>query len=194
MAGAYKLGTSTKAQSHRAPPQSPPHLRPPRPQSHHSRAQSHLGTVPPLPRVRRARLRRATHRARAPTQVGDAFPDVAVDIGFLGLSAANGKTTGTLCAGKKTLWVSLPGAFTPTSSTFQVPGLKKAETEGKLEEARVCQSTGGATLRPCSLRERLTPAAAFRAFARSARARTLGAARDRHGMSRCRLALEARVS
>jgi len=47
------------------------------------------------------------------TKVGDTFPDVKVDIGFLGLDPANAKMTGTLAKGK-TLWVSLPGAFTPT--------------------------------------------------------------------------------
>jgi len=46
--------------------------------------------------------------------VGDAFPNVAVDIGFAGLSADNRKMTGDLNKGSKILWVSLPGAFTPT--------------------------------------------------------------------------------
>jgi len=45
---------------------------------------------------------------------GTTFPDVAVDIGFLGLSPDNKHMTGALNKGKKTLWVSLPGAFTPT--------------------------------------------------------------------------------
>ena len=48
------------------------------------------------------------------TCVGDAFPDVGVDIGFLGLDPNNKKKTSALTAGKKTLWVGLPGAFTPT--------------------------------------------------------------------------------
>jgi len=48
------------------------------------------------------------------TKVGDTFPDVSVDIGFLGLSPDNAKKTSDLVKGKKTLWVSLPGAFTPT--------------------------------------------------------------------------------
>ena len=48
------------------------------------------------------------------TKVGDAFPNVKVDIGFLGLDSNNAKMTGDLNAGKNTLWVSLPGAFTPT--------------------------------------------------------------------------------
>ena len=48
------------------------------------------------------------------TKVGDAFPDAQVDIGFVGLDPANRKSTKELNAGKKNLWVSLPGAFTPT--------------------------------------------------------------------------------
>jgi len=46
--------------------------------------------------------------------VGTPFPDVAVDIGFFGLDPKNRVQTGALNAGKKNLWVSLPGAFTPT--------------------------------------------------------------------------------
>ena len=46
--------------------------------------------------------------------VGTPFPNVGVDIGFLGLDPNNKKMTGDLNAGKKTLWVGLPGAFTPT--------------------------------------------------------------------------------
>ena len=46
--------------------------------------------------------------------VGSPFPDVGVDIGFLGLSDDAKKSTKSLCDGKKVLWVSLPGAFTPT--------------------------------------------------------------------------------
>ena len=45
---------------------------------------------------------------------GTTFPDVKVDIGFLGLDANNAKMTGELNKRKKILWVSLPGAFTPT--------------------------------------------------------------------------------
>jgi len=53
------------------------------------------------------------HKLGTNTKVGDAFPNVAVDIGFLGLDPANKKMTGDLAKGN-TLWVSLPGAFTPT--------------------------------------------------------------------------------
>ena len=55
-----------------------------------------------------------SHKWGTSTKVGDTFPDVEVDIGFLGLSPDNQKKTGALNAGKKVLWVSLPGAFTPT--------------------------------------------------------------------------------
>ena len=47
-------------------------------------------------------------------EVGTAFPDVGVDIGFLGLDPKHKHTTGSLNKGKKNLWVGLPGAFTPT--------------------------------------------------------------------------------
>jgi len=46
--------------------------------------------------------------------VGTPFPNVGVDIGFLGLDPKAKKQTADLIAGKKTLWVGLPGAFTPT--------------------------------------------------------------------------------
>jgi len=55
-----------------------------------------------------------SHKLGTSTKVGDAFPNVKVDIGFLGLDPSNAKMTGDLTKGKKTLWVSLPGAFTPT--------------------------------------------------------------------------------
>jgi len=55
-----------------------------------------------------------SHKWGTTTKVGDAFPNVAVDIGFAGLSADNRKMTGDLNKGSKILWVSLPGAFTPT--------------------------------------------------------------------------------
>jgi len=45
---------------------------------------------------------------------GTPFPDVTVDIGFLGLDPKAAVKTGDLNKGKKNLWVSLPGAFTPT--------------------------------------------------------------------------------
>jgi len=46
--------------------------------------------------------------------VGSAFPSVEVDIGFVGLDPKNRKNTTDLVKGRKTLWVTLPGAFTPT--------------------------------------------------------------------------------
>ena len=55
----------------------------------------------------------AEHMGGGP-EVGSKFPDVGVDIGFLGLSDDAKKTTGDLVNGKKILWVTLPGAFTPT--------------------------------------------------------------------------------
>ena len=48
-------------------------------------------------------------------KVGDAFPaDVTVHIGFAGNTPSAPQTTGSLVAGKKVLFVTLPGAFTPT--------------------------------------------------------------------------------
>jgi peroxiredoxin len=55
-----------------------------------------------------------SHKWGTSTKVGDAFPNVAVDIGFVGLDPNNRKMSGDLNKGQKTLWVSLPGAFTPT--------------------------------------------------------------------------------
>ncbi len=54
-----------------------------------------------------------SHKWGTSTKVGDKFPNVGVHIGFIGLDPANAKMTGDLTQGK-TLWVSLPGAFTPT--------------------------------------------------------------------------------
>jgi len=53
------------------------------------------------------------HKWGTSTKVGDAFPNKAVDIGFVGLDPANRKMSGDLNKGK-ILWVTLPGAFTPT--------------------------------------------------------------------------------
>ena len=63
---------------------------------------------------RRCLSSKPTWKLGTKTSVGDAFPDVGVDIGFLGLDPSNKKTTGSLNAGKNTLWIGLPGAFTPT--------------------------------------------------------------------------------
>ena len=60
------------------------------------------------------RARETEHKFGTSTKVGDTFPDVAVDIGFLGLDPTNSKRTSDLNKGKNNLWVSLPGAFTPT--------------------------------------------------------------------------------
>ena len=56
----------------------------------------------------------AAHKWGSSTEAGAAFPNVAVDIGFAGLDPKNRKMSGDLNKGQKTLWVSLPGAFTPT--------------------------------------------------------------------------------
>ena len=48
-------------------------------------------------------------------KVGDSFPtDVTVHIGFAGNTPNAPQKSGTLVAGKKVLFVTLPGAFTPT--------------------------------------------------------------------------------
>ena len=48
-------------------------------------------------------------------KVGDTFPtDVIVHIGFAGNTPTAPQKVGSLTAGKKVLFVSLPGAFTPT--------------------------------------------------------------------------------
>ena len=48
-------------------------------------------------------------------KVGDAFPkDVTVHIGFAGNTPTAPQKSGDLVAGKKVLFVTLPGAFTPT--------------------------------------------------------------------------------
>lgn len=47
--------------------------------------------------------------------VGGAFPkDVTVHIGFAGNTPSAPQSSGSLVAGKKVLFVTLPGAFTPT--------------------------------------------------------------------------------
>ena len=55
----------------------------------------------------------AEHMGRGP-KPGAAFPNVRVDIGFVGLDPANAKQSADLVKGKKCLVVPLPGAFTPT--------------------------------------------------------------------------------
>ena len=55
----------------------------------------------------------AEHMGRGP-KPGAAFPNVRVDIGFVGLDPANAKQSADLVKGKKCLVVTLPGAFTPT--------------------------------------------------------------------------------
>lgn len=54
------------------------------------------------------------HKWGTNTQLGSAFPSVKVDIGFYGLDPKAEKDTAELVKGKKVLWVTLPGAFTPT--------------------------------------------------------------------------------
>jgi len=54
------------------------------------------------------------HKWGTSTKVGSAFPSVNVDIGFLGLDPNNQHNTADLVKDKKILWVTLPGAFTPT--------------------------------------------------------------------------------
>merc|ERR1719491_2737484 len=57
-------------------------------------------------------------------KVGDTVPDVMLDRGF----PAEKFSFKELCAGKKVVLVGLPGAFTPTCSTKQIPGyLAKAD-------------------------------------------------------------------
>ena len=47
--------------------------------------------------------------------VGAKFPsDVVVHVGFAGNTPSAPQTVGSLVAGKKILFVTLPGAFTPT--------------------------------------------------------------------------------
>ena len=47
--------------------------------------------------------------------VGDTFPqDVIVHIGFAGNTPSAPQPSGVLVNGKKVLFVTLPGAFTPT--------------------------------------------------------------------------------
>ena len=51
----------------------------------------------------------------AKIKVGDEFPkDVTVHIGFAGNTPSAPQSSGSLVAGKKVLFVTLPGAFTPT--------------------------------------------------------------------------------
>ena len=63
--------------------------------------------------------------------VGDKFPDVALQKGPFPPQEVNMPSR---LAGKKTLVVGLPGAFTPTRSTCQVPVSRK--TPPRLRDRR----------------------------------------------------------
>ena len=47
-------------------------------------------------------------------KVGDTFPDVIVHVGFAGNTPDAPQSTTSLLKDKKCLFVTLPGAFTPT--------------------------------------------------------------------------------
>lgn len=61
-----------------------------------------------------AALIMSSHSLGSKAEVGDAFPNVAVHVGFAGLDPSSAKMSGDLAAKGKTVWVGLPGAFAPT--------------------------------------------------------------------------------
>ncbi|KAL3933600.1 MAG: hypothetical protein SGPRY_000212 [Prymnesium sp.] len=75
----------------------------------------------------------SSHSLGSKTEVGDAFPNVAVHVGFAGLDPNNVKMSGDLAAKGKTLHPFLH-LWIPC---HQIPGLMKAEKDGSLKEAGV---------------------------------------------------------
>lgn len=83
--------------------------------------------------------------ARAFAAVGDKFPAVSVDYGF----PPSQVDLGQRLAGKKTVVIGLPGAFTPVCSNKSVPGYlaKQAELKAKgVDEVLVCSVHDGAVM------------------------------------------------
>eukprot|EP00434_Breviolum_minutum_P040318 symbB.v1.2.035823.t2/scaffold4870.1/size33650/2 len=77
--------------------------------------------------------------------VGDRFPDVEVDMGYPPTKV----NMVSRLAGKKTIVVGVPGAFTPTCSTQHVPGFLKQQDalKGKgIHEVLVCSVNDGAVM------------------------------------------------
>jgi len=84
--------------------------------------------------------------ARSFASVGDRIPDVTLDFGFPPTAVSASER----CAGKKIVFVGLPGAFTPTCSTKSIPGYLREQDALKakgVDEVIVVAVNDGAVMK-----------------------------------------------